>query len=125
MTDEESLCTCTVSFFVDMSRDVVGSMHDAIASTSGAVDYARWLVSLLANMSACREKTGASVTKTKLSSKDLLTEIDPMCQAIIEKRVKECFPDHKYCLCRALPSSEKNHRDPEHALGGIKRPKPC
>ena len=43
-----------------------------------------------------KAKTGASVSKTKLSSKDLLTEIDPMCQAIVEQRVREAFPDHKF-----------------------------
>ena len=43
-----------------------------------------------------KAKTGASVSKTKLSSKDLLTEIDPICQAIVEQRVREAFPDHKF-----------------------------
>jgi len=41
-------------------------------------------------------KTGAEVTKTKASGKDLLTEIDPMCQSIIERHVKEAFPDHSF-----------------------------
>jgi len=41
-------------------------------------------------------KTGADCVKTKVSSKDLLTEIDPMCQSIIERHVREAFPDHSF-----------------------------
>ena len=43
-----------------------------------------------------QDKVGAAVTKTKLSNKDLLTEIDPQCQRIIESLVRERFPDHLF-----------------------------
>jgi len=39
-------------------------------------------------------KGGADVTKVKFNNKDLLTEIDPMCEAIIRKTILEHFPTH-------------------------------
>eukprot|EP00188_Purpureofilum_apyrenoidigerum_P001508 Plantae.Rhodophyta-Purpureofilum_apyrenoidigerum.ctg1838.p1 GENE.Plantae.Rhodophyta-Purpureofilum_apyrenoidigerum.ctg1838~~Plantae.Rhodophyta-Purpureofilum_apyrenoidigerum.ctg1838.p1 ORF type:complete len:307 (+),score=51.52 Plantae.Rhodophyta-Purpureofilum_apyrenoidigerum.ctg1838:105-1025(+) len=39
-------------------------------------------------------KVGAEVQKTKVNSRDLLTEVDPECQQIIQDCVKEKFPDH-------------------------------
>ncbi len=45
------------------------------------------------------------MTKTKLSNKDLLTEIDPQCQRIIiiESLVKERFPDHQFLGEESVP----------------------
>jgi len=43
-----------------------------------------------------KDSIGASVQKTKMSSKDLLTEIDPLCQKIVEEHVRATFPDHKF-----------------------------
>jgi myo-inositol-1(or 4)-monophosphatase len=39
---------------------------------------------------------GAAVTKTKCSNKDLLTEIDPLCQRVISDKVAANFPAHKF-----------------------------
>mmetsp|Transcript_753 Transcript_753/g.2447 ORF Transcript_753/g.2447 Transcript_753/m.2447 type:complete len:310 (-) Transcript_753:230-1159(-) len=39
-------------------------------------------------------KVGAGVQKTKVNSRDLLTEVDPECQQIIHDCVREKFPDH-------------------------------
>ena len=50
-----------------------------------------------------QDKVGAAVTKTKLSNKDLLTEIDPQCQRIIESLVRERFPDHLFLGEESVP----------------------
>lgn len=39
---------------------------------------------------------GAEVTKTKANSKDLLTLIDPMCEAAIKETVLKQFPNHGF-----------------------------
>ncbi|GKY94759.1 hypothetical protein MPSEU_000441300 [Mayamaea pseudoterrestris] len=39
---------------------------------------------------------GAVVTKSKANSRDLLTLIDPMCEAIIKETVLNAFPDHDF-----------------------------
>lgn len=46
--------------------------------------------------SVMQKNIGAAVTKTKCSNKDLLTEIDPLCQQVISDMVAESFPDHKF-----------------------------
>ena len=43
-----------------------------------------------------QDNLGAAVTKTKCSNKDLLTEIDPLCQQVIAEKVAEAFPTHKF-----------------------------
>lgn len=43
-----------------------------------------------------QENLGAALTKTKCSNKDLLTEIDPMCQKVISDQVAQAFPQHKF-----------------------------
>ena len=50
-----------------------------------------------------QEQVGAAVTKTKLSNKDLLTEIDPQCQRIIETLVLKHFPQHKFLGEESVP----------------------
>ena len=42
------------------------------------------------------EKLGADVVKTKANARDLLTEVDPEVQAVIEARVRDVFPDHGF-----------------------------
>jgi myo-inositol-1(or 4)-monophosphatase len=39
---------------------------------------------------------GAEITKTKANSKDLLTLIDPMCEAAIKETVLKQFPNHGF-----------------------------
>ena len=41
-------------------------------------------------------KLGADVVKTKANARDLLTEVDPEVQSIIEKTVSETFPNHGF-----------------------------
>lgn len=41
-----------------------------------------------------KAKVGADVLKTKFNPKDLLTEVDGQCQAVIEKVVSKQFPGH-------------------------------
>ncbi|EJK58629.1 hypothetical protein THAOC_21233 [Thalassiosira oceanica] len=41
-------------------------------------------------------KSGAEVTKTKANPKDLLTEIDPLCEKTIREAVAKSFPDHDF-----------------------------
>lgn len=43
-----------------------------------------------------QDNIGAALTKTKCSNKDLLTEIDPMCQKVISDQVAKDFPAHKF-----------------------------
>ncbi|EJK72998.1 hypothetical protein THAOC_05408, partial [Thalassiosira oceanica] len=40
--------------------------------------------------------SGAEVTKTKANPKDLLTEIDPLCEKTIREAVAKSFPDHDF-----------------------------
>lgn len=40
------------------------------------------------------ERVGAEVEKTKINSRDLLTEVDPACQKIIEGYMEKYFPEH-------------------------------
>lgn len=42
------------------------------------------------------EKLGADVVQTKANARDLLTEVDPEVQAVIEARVRATFPDHDF-----------------------------
>jgi myo-inositol-1(or 4)-monophosphatase len=49
------------------------------------------------------EKLGADVVKTKANARDLLTEVDPEVQRIIEGSVSEAFPTHRFLGEESVP----------------------
>jgi myo-inositol-1(or 4)-monophosphatase len=49
------------------------------------------------------EKLGADVVKTKANARDLLTEVDPEVQRIIEGTVSEAFPTHRFLGEESVP----------------------
>uniref|UniRef100_A0A7S2ZV69 Inositol-phosphate phosphatase n=1 Tax=Rhodosorus marinus TaxID=101924 RepID=A0A7S2ZV69_9RHOD len=53
-------------------------------------------------------RVGAEVEKTKINSRDLLTEVDPECQDIIEKHMRSEFPDHGILGEETTPSGRQN-----------------
>uniref|UniRef100_A0A7S0G5P7 Inositol-1-monophosphatase n=1 Tax=Rhodosorus marinus TaxID=101924 RepID=A0A7S0G5P7_9RHOD len=53
-------------------------------------------------------RVGAEVAKTKINSRDLLTEVDPECQEIIERHMRSEFPDHGILGEETTPSGRQN-----------------
>lgn len=49
------------------------------------------------------EKLGADVVKTKANTRDLLTEVDPEVQRVIEDAVAAAFPDHGFLGEESVP----------------------
>lgn len=64
-----------------------------------------------------KAKVGANVLKTKFNTKDLLTEVDPECQRIIEEVMSQHFPDHALLGEEAVePGSEASSLALQQAL---------
>ena len=49
------------------------------------------------------DKLGADVVKTKANARDLLTEVDPEVQRIIESSVADAFPTHGFLGEESVP----------------------
>jgi len=63
-----------------------------------------------------RANLGAASVDTKLNAKDLLTEIDPMVEREIQKRVRENFPTHDFLGEESVPAGPEASSNAIRAL---------
>jgi len=66
-------------------------------------------------------KLGADIVKTKANARDLLTEVDPEVQLVIENRVRETFPTHGFLGEESVPAGAEASAE---ALDAILRDQP-
>lgn len=69
-----------------------------------------------------KDKVGADVIKSKASRGDLLTEVDPEVERLIEATVKASFPSHGFLGEESVPAGAKVKRHPRANLLATSQP---
>lgn len=89
-------CTCTGSIMLSPSRISLSPVDELTEDVLNKVLDVAMDASRKAGNIILGNAGGAEVTKSKANSRDLLTLIDPLCEATIKETVLSTFPDHEF-----------------------------